>query len=528
MKKVLLADKLPEQCVTMLKEADLEVVNRPGLPEDQLAEAVRGVNAVICRSGVQITAKVLEGAERLEAVCRAGVGVDNIDVDAASRKGVVVMNTPGGNTISTAEHTFALMLALVRNIGPAYIAMREGRWEKKKFIGSQLAGSTLGIVGLGRIGQEMAKRALAFGMTVRAYDPYVGREAATKVGAELVDNIEDLLRVCDILTVHVPGNERTRGIIGRDQIALMSKSACIVNCARGGVVDQDAVVEAVTNGRLGGAAFDVFLQEPPESFEFAKNDRILATPHLGASTDEAQLAVAVEAAEQIIDALQRRHFRNAVNIAALPPDEMKAIQPYCDLAARLGKLAGQLSVGRPQTLEVACRGAVAQENIEPIVAYGAMGVMESSLGAGVNVVSAPLLARDRGIHITGSSTVGAEAGFTDLVEVKLTTSSGATEAAGTLFGREHPRIVRMAGFQVEIMPAGHVLVVFGSDVPGLIGRVGAILGEAGVNIARMGFGRREAGGKALLALNLDSGCDKAVLDQIRGLGVVERVVAVKL
>jgi D-3-phosphoglycerate dehydrogenase len=528
MRKVLLADKLPDQCVAMLKEAGLEVVNRPGLPEDQLAEAVRGMSAVICRSGVKITAKVLDGADKLEAVCRAGVGVDNIDVDAASRKGVVVMNTPGGNTVSTAEHTFALILGLARNIGPAYIAMREGRWEKKKFIGSQLAGSTLGVIGLGRIGQEVAKRAVAFGMVVRAYDPYVGRDAATKVGAELVESLDDLLKACDFLTVHVPGSKQTQGLVGKDQIALMKKTACIVNCARGGIVDQDAALEAVRKGKLGGAALDVFPKEPPDSFEFAKNDRVLATPHLGASTEEAQLAVAIEAAEEIIDALTRRHFRNAVNIAALPPEEMKAVQPYCDLAAQLGKLVAQLGTGRPQSLEVACRGAVAQENIEPIVSYGAMGVMESSLGAGVNIVSAPLLARDRGITITGSSTVGADDGFTDLVEVKLTTSGGAVEAAGTLFGRRHPRIVRIAGFSVEITPEGHVLVVFGNDVPGLIGRVGAILGAAGVNIARMGFGRQEAGGKALLALNLDSRCDRAVLDAIRTLNDVERAVAVDL
>jgi len=528
MKRVLLADKLPEQCVTMLKEAGFEVINKPGLSEDQLREAVRDISAVICRSGVKITGKVFESAGRLEAVCRAGVGVDNIDVEAASRRGVVVMNTPGGNTISTAEHTFALMLGLARNVGPAYISMRQGQWEKKKFVGAQLAGAALGIIGLGRIGQEVAKRALAFGMTVRAYDPYVGREAAAKIGAELVDGLEELLRGSDFLTIHVPENEQTKGLVGADQVALMKRGAFIINCARGSVMDQTAVLAAVKEARLGGAAFDVFVKEPPEDYGFAWNDRVLATPHLGASTEEAQLAVAVEAAELIVDALKRRHYRNAVNFSALSPEEMRALQPYCDLAAQLGKLVAQLAPGRPEALEVSCRGAVAQEDVEPIVTYGAMGVMESSLGAGVNIVSAPLLARDRGIRITGSSTVGTEAGFTDLVEVKLTTSAGTTEAAGTLFGRHHPRIVRMDGFYVEIMPKGHVLVVYGSDVPGLIGKVGATLGDAGVNIARMGFGRREAGGKAILALNLDSCCQKATLQSIRALPVVERVVAVEL
>jgi len=527
MKKVLLADKLPEQCVAMLQEAGLEVVNKPGLPEDQLREAVRDASAVICRSGVKITERVLEGAEMLEAICRAGVGVDNIDVEAASRRGVVVMNTPGGNTISTAEHTFALMLGLARNVGPAYLSMRQGQWEKKKFVGTQLAGSDLGIIGLGRIGQEVAKRALAFGMTVRAYDPYVGREAAAKIGVELVEKLEDLLKTSDFLTVHVPEGEQTRGLLGTDQIALMKKGAFLVNCARGSVVDQAEALAAVKAGKLGGAAFDVFVKEPPDDFEFTRHDRVLATPHLGASTEEAQLAVAVEAAELIVDALKRRHYRNAVNFSTLSPEEMRVVQPYCDLAAQLGKLVAQLAVGRPEGLEVSCRGTVAQENVEPIVAYGAMGVMQSSLGAGVNIVSAPLLARDRGVRITGSSTVGAEAGFTDLVEVKLTTSVAATQAAGTLFGRQ-PRVVGIDGFNVEIMPKGHVLVVYGSDVPGLIGKVGATLGDAGLNIARMAFGRHEVGGKALLALNLDMACGKAVLDRIGALSVVERAVAVEL
>jgi D-3-phosphoglycerate dehydrogenase len=528
MAKVLLADKVPERCMTMLREAGFEVDNRPGLSQDELAEAVRDARGVICRSGVKITAKVLERAQKLEAICRAGVGVDNIDVEAASRKGIVVMNTPGGNTISTAEHTFALLLGLARNVGPAYIAMREGRWEKRKFVGTQLAGSTLGIVGLGRIGREVAKRALAFGMTVLAYDPYVGGEAAGKTAVDLVENLEDVLKACDFLTVHVPENEQTTGMIGKEQLTLMKKTACIINCARGAVVDQDAVLWAVKRGKLRGAAFDVFVNEPPESFAFTCNDGILATPHLGASTEEAELAVAVEAAEIIIDALKRRHFRNAVNIVTLSLEEMKAVQPYCDLAVQLGRLVAQLSTGRPQALEIACRGSVAQLNIEPIVSYGAMGVMQNNLGAEVNAVSAPLLARDRGIRVTGSSSVSAEDGFTDLVEVKLVSSVGATEAAGTLFGRSHPRIVLIDDFSVEITPEGHVLMVFHSDVPGLIGKVGDALGKAGVNIARMASGRKEAGGKALLALNLDTRCDKATLDKIRRLSVVERVVAVDL
>ncbi len=528
MKKVLLADRLPEECAAILEEAGLAVESRPGLDEGELTQAVADVHGLICRSGATITPAVLDGAPLLEAICRAGVGVDNIDVPAASRRGVVVMNTPGGNAVSTAEHAFALMLALARNVAPANISMREGRWERKSFVGSQLAGCVLGVVGLGRIGQEVAKRAVSFGMTVRVHDPFVGADSAARIGVELVESLDELLAGIDYLTVHVPGGPQTKGMIGAAQISLMKPGARVINCARGAVVDQDAVVAAVEEGRLGGAAFDVYVTEPPTDLGFAAKDRILATPHLGASTDAAQLAVALEAAQQIRDALLRRSFRNAVNISAVPPEEMKILQPYCDLAARLGKLVARLNTGRPEELAVSCHGEVAEDVIEPIVNYGAMGMMQDSLGGNVNVVSAPVLAQDRGIRITSSGTVGASAGFTDLVEVTLTTDAGPVTAAGTLFGRNHPRIVQIAGFYVEIMSEGHVLIVFGADVPGLIGSVGATLGAAGVNIARMGFGRQEAGGSAILALNLDTPCDEAVMARLVELDVVDRAVAVEL
>jgi D-3-phosphoglycerate dehydrogenase len=528
MKRVLLADSLPEQCATILEEAGFEVESRPGLSPDELREAVRGVSGIACRSGVRITAEVIAAADSLEAICRAGVGVDNIDVPAASHRGVVVMNTPGANTISTAEHAFALMMALARNIGPAYISMREGRWEKKKFTGTQLSGSKLAIIGLGRIGQEIAKRAVAFGMLVRAYDPYVGRDTASKIGVELIDDLDELLSDCHYLTIHVPENDQTKGLLNAERLSRLRAGACIINCARGGVVDLDAAVDAIERGTLGGAAFDVYVKEPPASFDFARHDRVLATPHLGASTEEAQLAVGVQAAEQLVDALSRRHYRNALNVSPVPPEEMKLLRPYCELAAKLGNLVAQLSTGRPEELRVSCKGDIAQENIEPIVNHGAMGVMQSSLGGQVNIVSAPYLARERGIHITSSSTMGAEAGFTDLVEVELKTDAGALSAAGTLFGKTNPRIVRIADFYVEILPQGEVLIAFGKDVPGLIGKIGALMGEAGVNIARMGFGRVEAGGRALLALNLDSPCDDATVQMVRDVSFVDEAVRVHL
>ncbi len=521
MKTVLVADRLPEQCMETLQQAGLEVINRPGLSPDELKEAVKGVHGVICRSAAKITADVLAEADQLEAVCRAGVGVSNIDVAAASRKGVVVMNTPGANTISTAEHAFTLVLALARNIGPAYISMRESRWDKKKLLGSQLAGATMGIIGLGRIGQALARRALAFEMNVLAHDPYISREVAGKVGVELVSGLDDLLKRADYVSVHVPENDQTKGLIGAEQIALMKPTARIINCARGAVIDQGAVLAALDEDRLAGAAFDVYVQEPPETYDFAQNDKVLATPHLGASTEEAQLAVAAEAAEQMVDGLLHQHFRNALNITSVAPEEMRAIQPFCQLAASLGQLVAQLNRGRPQSAEVACKGDLARQDIGPIVNHGVKGLMVAMLGDVVNIVSAPHVAEERGIHITSSATVGHEAGFTDLVEVKLVTDAGETTATGALFGRRHPRIVSIDEFYVEVIPEGELLVVYGKDVPGLIGNVGAILGESGVNVARMGFGREEMGGNAILALNLDSRPDDATLDTIRSLDVVQ-------
>lgn len=528
MKKVLIADTLPDVCVDMLKDAGLEVQYSPGLSPEELKEAASDASGIICRSGAKITADILETADNLEAVCRAGVGVNNIDVRAASRKGVVVMNTPGGNTVSTAEHAFALMMALARNIGPAYIGMRESKWEKKKCVGSQLCGATLGVVGLGRIGQTVARRAVSFGMNVLALDPYVSREMAEKMGVELFDNLDDMLPRVDYLTLHVPQNAQTEGLISAEKVSMMKNSACIINCARGAVVDQDAVVAAVSEGRLGGAAFDVFVKEPPEDFAFAQHDRILATPHLGASTEEAQMAVATEAAEQIIDALNNQHFRSALNISAVPPEEMKALQPYCKLAEMLGGIVAQINDGRPQSVQVTCKGEMAGSDITPVLTHGAMGVMRYMLGEEVNVVSAPHLAEERGIEITSSTTVGGSEGYTDLITVTLVTDKDSMEVSGTVFGREHLRLVRVAGFEMDIVPDGYLLFVFGKDEPGLIGRVGGVIGGAGVNIGRMAFGREQAGGRALLALKLDAACDDELKAKIAALDSVESVLPIEL
>lgn len=528
MKKVLIADRLPQECVDILEDAGLAVENKPGLPPDELKEALKNVHGVICRSGARLSEDVLEGTQNLEAICRAGVGVDNIDIMAASRKGTVVMNTPGANTISTAEHAFALLLALARNIGPAYVSMQEGRWDKKKYKGSQLSGSTLGVIGLGRVGQAVSKRALAFGMHVIGHDPYISRETAQRLGVHMAENLDEVLAEADYLTLHVPENESTHHLISRAEIEKMKPEARIINCARGGVVDQAAVEEAVKAGRLAGAAFDVYPEEPPADFGFACRDGILATPHLGASTQAAQIAVAKQAASQMVDALKVEEYRNALNVTVVAREEMEFLKPYCRLAHRLGKAVAQLNRGRPRSVQINCKGALAERKTSPLVNYSVMGVLQTMLGGVVNMVSAPHLAEERGMQVTSSTTSSLEAGFTDLVEVQLSTDEGDLTVAGTVFGREHPRIVRVGSFDVEIVPEGQLLMVFGKDRPGLIGYVGETLGEAGINIARMGFGREEAGGNALVALNLDSTCDREVRDRVTASELVSKVVQLSL
>ncbi|MFW5922824.1 MAG: phosphoglycerate dehydrogenase [Planctomycetota bacterium] len=528
MEKVLISDKLPQTTIQMIRDAGYDVENRPDMEPDELKEELKDAAGVICRSGSQLTEQVLSTADKLKVICRAGVGVDNIDIPAASRKGIVVMNTPGANTISTAEHTFALMLGLSRNIGPAYISMRDGKWERKKYTGAQLSGTVLGVVGLGKVGRAVAERGKAFEMDVMGFDPYISREKASKLGIELADELGNLLAKCDYLTIHVPVNEQTRGMIGDEEIKTMKSSARIINCARGPIVDQDAVVAAVQEGELAGAAFDVYDEEPPEDFDFARHNQILATPHLGASTEAAQEAVGAQAADQLINALEDGYFRNALNISPVPPEEMSAVEPFCDLLVKMGKMAGSLNRARPERIEVTCNGEVAEFDTTPLVNYGTLGVLQSVLGGNVNIVSAPHIADERGIKIQGHTSTSADSGFTDQVSVSLHTEEESVVVSGTVLGGEHARIVNVAGFETEINPEGHLVMLFTPDKPGVVGQVGMSLGESDINIAQMTFGREEEGGNSLVALKLDNPCDEDTMEELRRLDVVDRAVAISL
>lgn len=507
MYRVLITDSLSKAGLKILQDTPgIEVDVRSGLTPAQVREALKEADGIIIRSGTTLTPELLEGQKRLKAIVRAGVGVDNIDLPSATREGIVVMNTPAGNTTSTAEHTIAMMLALSRNIGPAAASMKAGMWDRKKFTGTQLAGKTLAVVGLGRIGQEVAKRALGLEMKVVGYDPFLSAERAAKQGIELVPTVDDLIERCDYLTVHTPLTEETRGIINATRLAKMKKGARIINCARGGIVDEADLAAAIESGHIAGAALDVFVDEPPKDDRLVKLPGVLATPHLGASTDEAQELVALEAAEIMTGFLLRNEVRHAVNMAPISAAEMQDVKMYLDLGYRLGLLLAQLNrAGRVNSAKIHYRGAAAQQKTKLITSAFAAGLLETALDESVNIVNAELLARERGVDIaeTSSSDVGA---FSTMVTATIDTEGGEITAAGTMFGTGFLRLVRLGPFHLEAYLDGLLLIYRHRDVPGLIGYIGTIFGKRQVNIAHMALGRErdEPGGDSVAVLNLDN------------------------
>ncbi|HUU68726.1 MAG TPA: phosphoglycerate dehydrogenase [Planctomycetota bacterium] len=525
--RVLISDKLPDVAVKILTaEPEIKVDNKPGLPADELKSIIGEYDGIIIRSGTKLTADVLERASKLKAVARAGVGVDNVDVKAASRKGIIVMNTPGGNTTSTAEHTWAMMLALSRNIPQAYASIKRGEWDRKSFTGTQLSGKTLGIIGLGRIGLEVAKRALAFEMKVVAYDPYISPDRAAQLGIELA-SLDAIWPRVDFITVHTPITAETRGLIGAEQIAKMKKGVRLINCARGGIIDEDALADAIQSGHVAGAAVDVFSSEPPTNRRLADLPQVVATPHLGASTEEAQITVSIDAAGQLVDALMGRGVRFAVNLPAVDVQEVKALQPYLALAEKMGSLLRQLGEGQLKTVEVCYTGDLAKMNVTPVTRSLTAGLLKPVLEENVNLVNAPVLAEERGISIveSRSTTFG---DFTTTIQAKMITDQGMQAVEGTLFGKSDPRVVSINGYHVEVIPRDTLLVIYNQDRPGLIGDIGRAMGTGGVNISSMTFGRKQAGGDALTVLNLDAKPSPRMLDDVRGIENVHAVLAIEL
>ena len=472
-----------------------------GLSGVALREALARHDGAICRSGVKITADSLAGNHRLKAIVRAGVGTDNIDKDAATRQGIVVMNTPAGNTVSTAEHTFALILALSRNVAAADASLHQHRWDRNKFMGVQLAGKTLGIVGLGRIGQAVAKRALAFDMRVMGFDPFLSQERAKELGIELVGTVRGMLPEVDYLTVHTPLTDDTRHLVGMDELAILKQGVRLVNCARGGIYDEKALVEGLKRGVIGGVALDVFEQEPCTDSPLFEMPGVLVTPHLGASTEEAQSQVAVEGVGLLVDFLSTGAIRHSVNSSPIDPASMEGVRGFLDLAWRLGLLLAQLEEGPPRSCSIAYRGEIASRNTRLVTAAFAAGLLESAL-EDVNIVNSEVLLRDRGIELVEQSRTDPGA-FSSVVAVDLVSGDHVHRAAGTLFGHSMPRLVQLEGHRLEAYLDGVLLVFTHQDVPGIIGRVGNAFGGLGVNIAQMTVGRSAPGGDAIGVLNLD-------------------------
>ena len=525
MSRVLILDNLSEEGVALFREAGIETDVKPPQKEQELAAIINDYDGLVIRSATKVTAAVLEHSTRLKVIGRAGVGTDNVDKDAATRKGVVVMNTPGGNTISTCEHAFALMLALCRNIPAAHVSMREGRWDRKKFMGTELCGKTLGIIGVGRIGGALAKRAKAFEMRVLAYDPILSALKAESLGVELVE-FDELLANSDFITIHAPKSEKTNNMITAAQLCKMKPSCRIINTARGGIVNEQDLAEALRSGTIAGAALDVYTSEPFENNPFLGLDNIIMTPHLAASTDEAQLTVAVDVAKQMIEFLTTGAIVNAVNVPSLDSETRKELQPLLYLAERLGLFQSLFTKGRPKSIEIEYVGDLGVADTYPITAAVICGFLKPMVEA-TNMVSAPSQLQERGVEVSEKrSAISSSYAFE--IGVTVVTDQETHNARGTLFNREDPRICTIDGMRVDAKPEGYMLVCANEDKPLIIGRVCTLIGEAGVNIANLMLGRDEKGGHAMTVLNLDAPLDEAVLQKCRQVPHVKEVRLVAL
>lgn len=506
MPRVIVLDPLSKEGLDLLRSAgNIEVDVRTGLKGKELHDALLEYDGAICRSGVKITAEALEGNRRLRAIARAGVGVDNIDTEAATRQGIVVMNTPGGNTISTAEHTIALMLALSRNIYPAYKSLIEGRWDRKQFTGTQLAGKTLGIIGLGRVGQAVAIRAQALEMKVVGYDPFLSAYRAKELGIKMFASTRELLPHVDYLTVHTPLTDETRNLIGPEEIRLMRKGVRLINCARGGIYNEAALVEGLRSGHIGGVALDVFENEPCTQSPLFGMPNVLCTPHLGASTEEAQSNVALEAAELLVDFFTTGAIRQSVNMAPLDPKTLEGLRGYLNLCYRLGLLLAQVDRATPIACKLHYRGEVAKKETRLLSAAFAAGLLEHAMNSAVNIVNAEMLLRQRGIELVEERT--SDIGdFTSLVTAEMISEHRTVVASGTLFGNNMPRLVQKGNCRLESHLDGTLMLFVHRDVPGVIGQVGTVFGRHQVNIAQMSVGRAtdKPGGEAIGVLALDS------------------------
>jgi len=519
--RVLLSDSLGAEGLARLREQpDLEIDARPGLSPAELMDTIGEYDALVVRSATKVTADVIARADRLRVIGRAGIGVDNVDVDAATKRGIVVMNTPGGSNVTTAEHAIAMLLALARSIPQAAAAVRAGEWPRSKWMGTEVCNKVLGIVGLGNIGTIVAERAVGLRMKVIAFDPFVTPEAAARLRVELVP-LEQIFARADFITIHTPLTAETRGLVGRESIARMKRGVRIVNCARGGIVDEAALADAIRDGHVAGAALDVFEQEPPPADHPLRSlDQVIATPHLGASTAEAQVNVAVAIALQVADFLTTGTIRNAVNAPSLSPEVLQVLRPYLTLAEKLGSLVAQMDSSAPQEVVVQATGEVAEREMKALGTAVLRGFLDRlidlELNYSVNYVNAPSIARDRGIRLVTAHALSGD--YANAITVEVKRATGSTTVQGAVFGADTIRLTRIGDFRMEALPEGYILMLHNNDVPGVVGRVGTLLGENHINIAGLELGR--IGGKALSLFHVDESVPDAVLAQLRTLSQV--------
>ena len=513
--RILITDKIASSGIEYLQEHDaVDVSVQTGLTPEALLTELPSYDGLIVRSSTKVTAEVIDAASSLQIIGRAGIGVDNIDVDAATRRGIIVMNTPEGNMNTAAEHTISMLLALSRAIPQASAEVKAGIWERHKFLGVEVVNKTLGVVGLGRIGGLVVRKAQGLGMQTIAYDPYISNDAAQKMGVELM-SLPDLLQRADYVTVHTPMTSETKALIGREELKLVKRGAQMINCARGGIIDEEALYESLVNGTVAGAALDVFVQEPPAAdHPLLQLDNVICTPHLGAQTEEAQERVAIGVAEQMLDFFLHGQIKNAVNMPNMDAESYRALQPYLALATRLGAFQVQRIEGGITDVTVSYSGEVAKLGVKPMTAAVLCGILGHFLGQQVNYVNAPFLARERGIRVVERQQQDPE-DYASLIEVEVGTESQRAQVAGTLFGRDDARIVSIDGFAIEAVPEGHMLLFSNQDTPGVIGRIGTIFGNAGINIAGFRLGRTALHGTAVCVVNVDSTIPPEVMDDIR-------------
>ena len=528
--RILVLDPIAQEGFDLLNaEKDFEYEVRTGLKGEDLRKSLSEFDGAIVRSGVKITAASLEGNKRMRAIVRAGVGTDNIDKTAATRLGIVVMNTPAGNTLSTAEHTFALMLGLSRSVAPAYQSLCEGRWDRKTFMGSQLADKTFGVIGMGRIGREVATRGLAFGMRVIAFDPFLSDEQATKMGIEKSNSIADLLPRVDYLTVHTPLTDETKYLIGMKQLDILKKGVRLINCARGGIYEEAALVEGLKRGIIAGVALDVFEEEPCTNSPLFGMPGVVCTPHLGASTEEAQTQVAIEGIQLLINFFKTGEIRHAVNVASLDPKTLDALRGYLDAAYRLGLLMAQWHAGSIGSCQLNYRGEVADKDTKLLTAAFCAGLLEKAMADDVNIINSEMLLRERGIELTENRNreLGA---FSSSITAEVSGSSQKVKAGVTVFGNNMSRLISIDDYRLEAYLDGHMLFFTHTDVPGIIGRVGTVFGQHQVNIGQMSVGRatQQPGGHAIGVLNLDGIPPKIALDQLMAITAIENIQMVEL